>query len=234
MKRKKTSIIAKWKREFADSKTIIARKEKKTQAVHSLVLIKQEPVTFRLSRFENPDDFDRMLFVIKACARSGDLPYKTVLHIEQTRTGSRLVATDGLRFHVAEISKKIKSGDYKPYLRKDLISLGKPLNNIKFPTWAKVIPEKTERRGVINLANSGLGKDKKETENLSLAFNSFVKETGEPVNLRYLDDLTKREWTVYCQNEKRKAIVLKEKSRKPGEPNGKEPMAVILPIPQAA
>jgi len=103
---------------------------------------------------------------------------------------------------------------------------------IKFPSWSKAIPEKTEQKGVINLKNSSLRKDRKETEKLSLAFNDFVRKTGEPVNLRYLEDLTKQNWAVYCQNEKRGAIVLKEKSGNADSSGA--PIAVIMPIQQAA
>ena len=85
MKRETSSQIAKWKKAFSGNK----------------------PVTFQLSRTENPEDFERMSFVVKARAKASDRPFKTVLHVEQTRTGSRLVATDGLRLHVAEISKKM-------------------------------------------------------------------------------------------------------------------------------
>ena len=238
MKQKtKISLSDKWKKAFSDGKKNYkvlnpsSKKHRHDTLGASLTLIKKEFVTFRLSRLENPVDFERMCFVIKACAKSGKLPYKCIIHVEQTRKGSRLVATDGLRLHVAEISKKIKSGDYKPHVTKDFISLGKPIKNINFPIWSKAIPEKTEKRGIINLVNSGMGNDRQETEKLSIAFNSFVKQTGEPVNLRYLDDLTKSEWDVYCQDGKRKAIVLKEKS---GKSDSEVPLAVILPIPQAA
>jgi hypothetical protein len=233
------SLVDRWKGAFSKEKANVQEAEKPSKQGEpqnkgpSLSLIKKAPVTFQLSRQENPKDFELMCFVIRACAKTANNPYTAVLHVEQTRTGSRLVATDGLRLHVAEISKKIKSGDYKPHIAKDAISLGKPLEGVKFPAWAKAIPENTEKRGAINLANSGMGKDRKETEKLSLAFNSFVKQTGEPVNLRYLEDLTKREWAIYCQDGKRKAIVLKEKSGSLDK-GTKGPLAVILPIPQAA
>jgi hypothetical protein len=243
MKRKSPkSLVSRWNRTFSKkgedavtpAKDLPGEKERPEAAGASLTLIRKEPVTFRLSRLESPEDFERMLFVVKACARTADVPFKTVLHIEQTRTGSRLVACDGLRLHVAEISKKIKSGDYKPRVTKDCVSLGIPLEGVKFPAWAKAIPEKTEKRGFINLEKTGMGKDRKETEKLSLAFNSFVRQTGEPVNLRYLEDLTKREWTIYCQGEKQRAIVLKEGYGKTEVPDTKGPLAVILPIPKAA
>jgi hypothetical protein len=117
---------------------------------------------------------------------------------------------------------------------KDCVSLGEPLEGVKYPAWVKAIPEKTEKRGIINLEKSGMGKDRKATEKLSLAFNSFVKQTGEPVNLRYLEDLTKREWTIYCQDEKQRAIVLKEGYGKTEAADTKGPLAVILPIRKAA
>jgi hypothetical protein len=105
--------------------------------------------------------------------------------------------------HVAEISRRIKSGEYRPCVTNDAITLGEPVAGIRFPCWNKIIPEKTGRRGVINLADTGLGKDRKETENLSIVFNSFVRQTGESVNLRYLEDLTKHEWAVYSVSTQR-------------------------------
>jgi hypothetical protein len=200
----------------------------------SLVLIKKTQVTFKLSRLENHRDFELMSFVVKACDKANDYPVRTVLHVEQTRTGSRLVACDGARLHAAEISKKIKSGNYKPHVSKDTITLGEPEKDIEYPEWIKNIPENAEKQGVINLEKSGLGKDREENENLSIAFNSFVKQTGETINLRHLDDLTKSEWTIYSHNGDRKLIVLRQQSKKAGEAEPKYPVAVIMPIKQAA
>jgi hypothetical protein len=111
----------------------------------------------------------------------------------------------------------------------DAITLGKPVEGIRFPHWNTAIPEKTEKRGVINLADSGLGRNRKETEKLSLAFNSFVKQTGEPVNLRYLEDLTKCEWAVFCQDGKRHAIVLRERHGGPIRPMIKARSPLLCP-----
>jgi len=199
----------------------------------SLVFFKESPVTFRLSRLENPDDFELMNFVVKACDKADSNPLKTVLHVEQARTGSRIVACDGIRLYAAEISKKIKSGDYKPHVTKDTITLGESEKGIDYPELVKAIPEKVERRGVINLEKSGLGKDREETERLSIAFNAFVKQTGKMINLRDLDDLPKRIWTVYTCNED-STIILRQQDRKTGEGESKYPLAVILPIEKAA
>jgi hypothetical protein len=240
MKRKTTnSLVAKWKQVFSkeEKKPVTAvapqQSEPKPKGA-SLALLKKVPVIFRLSRLENPTDFELMSFVIRACAKTARVAFLTVLHVEQTRTGSRLIATDGHRLHIAEISKKIKSGNYKPHVLKDVITLSDPVEGIKYPAWAKAIPETTVKRGVINLEKTGLGKDQNETEKLSIAFNAFVRQTGEAVNIRHIGDLTKCEWAVYSQNEKHKAIVLKQKNGRTGETDEKSPVAVIVPIAQAA
>jgi hypothetical protein len=69
-----------------------------------------------------------------------------------------------------------------------------------------------------------MGKDREQTERLSFAFNSFVKQTGELINLRYLEDLTKTTWSVHCQGEKHRAIVLKQEGAK------SDTFAVIMPL----
>jgi len=241
MKREKQkSIVDKWKGAFSKEKAKVQEAEKPVKQCEpenkgsSLAIVRKAPVAFQLSRMENPKDFELMSFVIKACLKTADNPYMTVLHVEQTRTGSRLVACDGLRLHAAEISKKIKSGNYKPHATKDAIALGEPIEGVKFPVWTKVIPEKPEKRGVINLESSGLGKDRKEAEKLSIAFKSFVNQTGKTVNIRYLEDLLKKEWVVYSQKDGKRVILLKPKEGKAGESSSKSPLAVIIPIAEAA
>jgi hypothetical protein len=219
--------LAAFKEKIASPKKKAAKKPstKKAKAKTTpSALIQRKPVGVVISRKENPDDFTRTLFVLKACSNDKTYEYLTVLHIEPTKKGSRLIATDGRRLHVAEISVRIKGGDYRPVITKDAISFGEPVGGIKFPNWSKVVPGKTRKRGVINLAHTGMGKDRKETDNLSLAFNTLVKQTGEPVNVRYLEDLTKKEWAVYCQGEKQKAIVLKESNSE------MDTFAVIMPL----
>jgi hypothetical protein len=237
-----SSIVDEWKKNFSRKPLKAKRMARKTKPkpvrevpikkiekkpeTTALVLIKKEPITFRLYRGENPADFDNMAFVIKVVLKESKYEYLTVLHVEETRTGSRLVATDGRRLHVAEISAKIRSGDYKPVVTKDCISLGKPVTGVSFPNWQGIVPEKTKTRkcGTINLEDTGMGKDREQTERLSFAFNSFVKQTGELINLRYLEDLTKTTWSVYCQSEKYKAIVLKQ------EGAWSDTFAVIMPL----
>jgi hypothetical protein len=194
----------------------------------SLVFIKKEPVTFHIRRPEHPADFERMAFVIRACSNDPRHKALMVLHVEQIREGSWLVATDGSRLHVALIPAKIRSGDYKPVITKDAVSLGEPVTGIMFPAWRRVIPGDTVKKGVIDLADSGWGKDRNMTEKLSVAFNAFMRQTGELVNLRYLEDLAKKRWSVHCQREKNRAVMLK------AEDVNLEMFAVIMPLANEA
>ena len=236
---KPNSLIAKWKGAFPHGKDKAVEAEKlpnqdgQQSDGPTLVLIRKEPVTFQLSRLKNPKDFELMCFVTKAILKTAEDPFKTVLHVERSRTGSRIVACDGLRLHFAEIAAKIKSGNYKPHVTKDTITLGEPVEGISFPSWAKAIPENAEKRGVINLKESGLGKKRKETEKLSIAFHTLTKETGETINVRFLEDLTKKEWAIYKQ-EGRRAIILRQKTGRAGETGNSGPVAIIMPINEAA
>jgi hypothetical protein len=196
--------------------------------VKPLAFVKKEPVVLQLRREDRPEDFERMAFVIRACSKDPGRSHLRVLHVERTRTGSRLVATDGLRLHVAEIALKLPGGDYKPLLAKDMASLCETTADIPFPKWRRAVPDKIWKRGVVNLEDSGWGKDRSQTERLSRAFNAFLRQTGELVNLRFLEDLTKKQWSIYCQSERGKAIVLKE------EGASQDIFAVVMPLPQTA
>jgi hypothetical protein len=228
------SIIAKWKKVFSKReapepkrtvrKTPAAKPELKSEEP-AIVMIQKTPVVFHLERKESPADFERMAFVIRACAKDVLPPYRCVLHVEQTKTGSRLVATDGRRMHVAEIGRKIKSGNYKPLMTKDAIGLGGLAGDVAFPNWTRVVPDNTVKRGIIDLEQSGFGKDPKQTEKLAIAVNAFMRQTGETVNLRYLEDLPKKRWIVHSQKEKGRAVILKESGAE------KTNFAVLMPLP---
>jgi hypothetical protein len=173
---------------------------------------------------QNKDEFERVLFVLKATNKQSTREFTTVLHVERTKTGSRLVATDGLRLHVAEIGTKIKSGNYKPVVSKDAIRLGTPVGDVQFPAWTKVIPARAVRKGEINLESTGAGKSRSASMAMTRAYNSFVKQSGERVNPHFLEDLPKKQWSIYCQKEKRKPLVLKEDGA------AMETYAVIMPL----
>jgi hypothetical protein len=229
------SITEKWQEAFPKEKSprpkktvknapSLNKRASKKDDGPALALIKKIPVVFQLQRNDGPLDFERMSFVVKACSKDPHRQNLNVLHVEQARTGSRIVACDGYRLHYAEISCVIKSGDYNAVITKGSITLLMPDTEIQYIAWENLIPHKTKKRGVIDLEKTGLGKDRKETEKLTLAFNAFIRQTGVAINLRYLEDLPKREWIVYGQEEKGKALILKEKDAESSV------YAVIMPL----
>lgn len=174
------------------------------------------------------DDYESLLFVLKAKSSDETRPFMCVLHVERTKSGSRLVATDGRRLHVAEIGTKLESGEYDVIIAKNSVILKENSAGLQFPNWKRVVPEKTIDKGTINLEKSGLGKNDSKAAEMSIAFGKFLEKTGEIVNLRYLEDLPKAEWSLLCQSEKRRAVMLKRGDR------GKESYAVIMPLDVAA
>jgi hypothetical protein len=192
----------------------------------TIAFFKSKPAGMQFHRKENPGDFDRLAFVLKARLREG-VSFATVLHVERTRIGSRLVATDGKRMHVALIGTKIKSGNYRPVMTGDIISLGEPVEGIFFPAWNKVIPEHARKRGTINLGNTGMGKDKRQTAAMTVAFKTFIARTGEVINLGYLEDLPKTEWDIYKEPGKLKTVMLKQQNAE------QDAFAVIVPLDAA-
>jgi hypothetical protein len=81
---------------------------------------------------------------------------------------------------------------------------------------------------VIDLADSGWGKNRSQTEKLSAAFNAFMRQTGELVNLRYLEDLAKKKWSLHCRHERNRAVMLKAEDVK------LDMFAVIMPLANEA
>ncbi|GHV82600.1 hypothetical protein AGMMS49991_11580 [Spirochaetia bacterium] len=176
----------------------------------------------------NADEFDRVQFVCKARLNDPKNPFKTIVHVEWSKTGSRLIASDGKRLHVAEVRQRINRGNYKPTITRDTISFGEPVEGIMFPNWKSVVPEVTVKKGTINLADAGMSRNTDLSAGLSVAFSTLVKKTGETVNLRYLDDLPKKEWAVSIQKEKKTVILLEQKGA------ATETYAVFVPLEKAA
>ncbi|OHD41924.1 MAG: hypothetical protein A2087_09345 [Spirochaetes bacterium GWD1_61_31] len=52
----------------------------------------------------NPEEWESLLFVLKAVSDDGTRPYLSVLHIEKSKTATTMVATDGKRLHTATVS----------------------------------------------------------------------------------------------------------------------------------
>ena len=184
---------------------------------------------YEIKKADSEEEYGLVVFVCKArLSKSKKKPYTTVFHVEQTIKGSRLVATDGKRLHVAEIKTRIKNGNYRPVITKDSVSFGEPLSGIFYPNWNSVIHENPRKRLTIDFEKTGMGKDRRLTAFLSEAYSVLVKKTGEVVNLGYLEDLPKTTWAVYKEPGKLKPILLRPEG---GEDNK---YAVIMPMGIAA
>jgi len=173
--------------------------------------------THIFSKNRNKEEYEKILFILRACDKNGGRAFTNVLHVERLKNTSRLIGTDGKRMHITEIKTHIKPGDYKPIVTKDTVTLCAPVSKINFPNWERVVPTNVVRCGCINLENASIGVN-------SNVNSSFTRMTGEKVNPSFLSDLTKKTWVVYSQNEKRKALLLKEL----GAEN--ETYAVMMPL----
>jgi hypothetical protein len=160
-------------------------------------------ISYVFSLLRNREEYEKILFTLRACDRNNGRAFTNVLHVEHAKNGSRLIATDGKRMHVTEIGTRIKPGDYKPVVTKEKIKLKMPVPNVSFPNWERVVPANVVRRGCINLENAAISENGRVN-------SSFTRMTGEEINPSFLSDLTRKPWVVYCQNEKRKALLLKE------------------------
>ena len=177
----------------------------------------RKTVQYIFTPMQNKAEFEKILFVLRACEKTGsERMFTSVLHVEHIWNGSRLVATDGKRLHVTDITTRIIPGNYKPVVKKDQITLGKSDFYGDYPNWERVVPANVTRRGCINFGNATAW----ETSRVNI---TFTKMSGEKVNPNYLADLTKKAWVIYCSNEKRKAVLLKEYG-------SKETYAVIMPL----
>jgi len=230
------AMVAAWQKAFSKGRQPKEKRKTRTKAVMkeqvensepAVRLIQRQPVTFQIRRGES--DFEKVAFVCSIVRKDDQHVFKSVVHVAQTRSGSRLVATDGRRLHVAFIPHKIKSGNYVPHVLKDSVSFGEPESDIQFPNWERVVPSATRKKGVIDLTGAKFGKDNDETEKLSVAYTDLVKHTGIPVNLRFLADLTGKLWSIHCQKETperpkfKQPILLREE-------DSKDTYAVVMPI----
>jgi len=185
--------------------------------------VKQNPVAEGKSHaglftpLRNQEEYEKILFVLRAYETHGHREFAKILRVERMKNGSRLIATDGRRLHVAEIRAKIKPGDYKPLATKDEVRLGEPIQNAQFPDWERVVPNDAELKGCFHPVSFG----RRDAKRMGDAFERLSREK---VNPKYLADLTKKPWMVYRRKEKGKALLLKEYGTK------MKAYAVIMPL----
>jgi hypothetical protein len=230
-----SSIVSQWKSRFPaqsvkTEKTVktTRRTAPKVETVNepkptSAPAVRSVPTSIVVRREDSFIDFERLSFVCKALSKDVTRLYGSIVHVEQAGKQSLLLATDGHRLHAAKLNRSIPVGDYKPLITKGAVTLT-PEPDIQFPNWKAVIPTKVTRVCVLDLEDTGLGKNESQTQRMALALSAFFRDTGETVNLRYLDDLSKKVWVVYGQKEKGKTLLFKEKDAE------EEVFAVIVPL----
>ena len=112
---------------------------------------------YTITRQQNYKDYERIMFCLKALGNDSgyhcniDVAARNnayYLHVENGRTGSRLIATDGKRLHFANLSIKIPAGNYQPVIKDYSIYFGTS-KDIAFPAWKNVVPKDADYKGLL-------------------------------------------------------------------------------------
>lgn len=171
-----------------------------------------------------PKDHEKITFVIKALSENGYGTFTSVVHVEGTRNGSRVIATDGKRIHIAILDTKIPNGNYVPLVKGYAVYLKSPSTEITYPAWRNVIPEQTRFKTEIDIEEFHNGVTLTGAEKLSLAYHTIIGKTGRAINVRYLGDLSEHTWKVYSEKDKTQSLVFKDSKE------GDSLFAVIAPL----
>lgn len=177
-----------------------------------------------INKTKEPNDYEKIMFVIKALSLKGFGTFTSVIHAERTRKGSRIIGTDGKRIHIAEIDEKIPAGNYIPRVNGYSVCFSYPQNDIQYPSWKNVLPDNPKFKTEIDLFQSYNGSNLLGAEKLSIAYNTLIGKTGRAVNIKYLSDLSEHKWKVYSESEKSHPLVLKDYKE------GDSLFAVIAPL----
>ena len=176
-----------------------------------------------VTRQENYKDYERLIFCCKALGTEHDPVFTQYLHVENGRTGSRIVATDGKRLHVANLSIRIPAGNFKPIVKDYAVSLGEA-KDIPFPNWKCIVPMDAEYKGMIQLGNLSSGTKTERDEKFTNIYCSFLFDTGFNVNVRYIKDLPNTDWKIFTKTGKNRLVMLQNCS------DERNQYAVFVPV----
>jgi hypothetical protein len=181
---------------------------------------------------ENGDDFLRITFVTKALSYDNyERPYKQLLAVknegkENTRT---IIATDGRRLHMAEISYLLPAGYYNVQVKRDAIIFQeeKMDDDFYYPNYEKVYPDEKQIKKVceLDLYETSLTKNIKKNGILSKQFAKLIRTAERTINIRFLDDLAKMSWSLYIMQDSQNTSALLFKVE-----GDKKLSALIMPI----
>ena len=176
-----------------------------------------------ITRQKNYKDYERLMFCIKALGKDSDPTFSHYLHVENGRNGSRVVATDGKRMHVSNLSVRIPAGNYQPVVKDYAIYFGDS-KDVAFPAWKNVVPDDAEYKGMMELSGLGTGSKTERDEKFTNIYCSFLFDTGFNVNLGYIKDLPNTSWKIFTKTGRNKLVMLQNLSDEQNQ------FAVFVPV----
>lgn len=175
-----------------------------------------------ITQTKNPEDYGKILFCMKAMGGKQSVLFTRYMHIENTRTGSRIICTDGKRLHAANVKIRIPAGNYQPEVRNNCVCF-KNSSDIIFPAWKNVVPDETKLKGTVNLEGIGNGTKSEREEKFSAAYCSFLFDSGINVNMGFLKDLPCTKWNIFTKDGQNKLVKLENDE-------DKNQFAVFVPL----
>ena len=163
---------------------------------------------YTITRQQNYKDYERIMFCLKALGNDSDPAFTHYLHVENGRTGSRLIATDGKRLHFANLSIKIPAGNYQPVIKDYSIYFGTS-KDIAFPAWKNVVPKDADYKGLLQLEGINSGSKVERDERFTNVYCSFLFDTGFNVNVGYIKDLPIANWKIFTKKGRNNLVLLK-------------------------
>ena len=158
----------------------------------------------------NKEEFENVLFVMKALSEKNSADFTNVIHAENARIGSRIIATDGKRLHVALLQDRIPEGNYRVRHSDSVIVLLRETAPLHYPSWKNVIPEKTRLKADIDLSTTDEIGTIQAMEKLSVANTIIVRKTGRSINFQFLSDLAEMKWKLYAGGSKTQPVVFRK------------------------
>jgi hypothetical protein len=204
-----------------------AEPEKEPKKILSFPATKIQKTIFEFPKRSMRDDYQRIYFVSRATDKDEvTRPFCTIIHVEPSESyGCRIIATEGKRLHLAELEYELPPGDYEFRTDSQEAVLKGPIGyEIQYPNYQGIIFKNQKYLYNLDFGNTGLGKNASKNLEMTRHIGRLVRRSNILINLRYLDDLVKLEWSVYVDADKEsRAVIFKTKTPK-------ELFAVLMPF----
>jgi hypothetical protein len=152
--------------------------EGETRKANNIVKFPDEHIKitqYEFKRNGNNAEYERICFVAQALGTKSVYDHRSyldVIHIEPSETnGCKLVATDGIRLHSAELDYVLPEGNYHVLYNNKSVKLNGPLTyEIDYPNYRRVLFENLKEICTVNLYDTGLGKNYSKNLNMTKEF----------------------------------------------------------------